>query len=330
MRAYPASNGTRAPRWRAAPADIRLGRGEVHVWLVDLDGDPPAAGRPAMLEDALSADERARASRLRSEPLRRRFVAGRIAMRSILGRYPGAGAPRDLQFAYGPHGRPSLVERNGPHFNFTRSGPLALCAVARTPAVGVDVECVRAIPEAASITRQYFSAREQASLASLDMPPESAVFQQAFYDAWTRKEAFIKALQHQDQLQDAFTKNGIRGFQLQSLSGIDHIGGGQAVVQPPRCRPHALSDVGGKRNDIMARIQLDLANAVDIEFRLGAQLNGSLFGNNAMLGQYIRGRQLHLQPGAKLALVRPDLAHLRAGIARDHSVKFLPENTSLP
>ena len=194
MRAYSASNGTRAPRWRAAPADIRLGRGEVHVWLVDLDGDPPAAGRPATLEDALSADERARASRLRSEPLGRRFVAGRIAMRSILGRYPGVGAPRDLQFAYGPHGRPSLAERNGPHFNFTRSGPLALCAVARTPAVGVDVECVRAIPEAASMTRQYFSAREQASLASLDMPPESAVFQQAFYDAWTRKEAFIKAL----------------------------------------------------------------------------------------------------------------------------------------
>jgi 4'-phosphopantetheinyl transferase len=179
MRACSASNGTRAPRWRAAPADIRLGRGEVHVWLVDLDGDPPAAGRPATLEDALSADERARASRLRSEPLRRRFVAGRIAMRSILGRYPGVGAPRDLQFAYGPHGRPSLAARNGPHFNFTRSGPLALCAVARTTAVGVDVECVRAIPEAASITRQYFSAREQAALASLDMPPESAVGYQA-------------------------------------------------------------------------------------------------------------------------------------------------------
>jgi 4'-phosphopantetheinyl transferase len=125
------------------------------------------------------AFERARASGLRSEPLRRFFVAGRIAMRSILGRYPGVGAPRDLQFAYGPHGRPSLAARNGPHFNFTRSGPLALCAVARTTAVGVDVECVRAIPEAASITRQYFSAREQAALASLDMPPESAVGYQA-------------------------------------------------------------------------------------------------------------------------------------------------------
>jgi 4'-phosphopantetheinyl transferase len=189
MRTHLASYRTRAPRWRAAPADIKLGRGEVHLWLVDLDGDPPAT-----LEDALSADERARASRLSSEVLRRRFAAGRIAVRAILARYPGVGVPRDLQFAYGPHGRPTLADRNGPHFNFARSGPVALCAVARTAAVGVDVECVRAIPEAAAITRQYFSAREQTSLASLDASPESAMFQQTFYDAWTRKEAFIKAL----------------------------------------------------------------------------------------------------------------------------------------
>lgn len=143
---------------------------------------------------ALSADERARASRLRAEPLRRRFVNGRIAMRDILGRYLGVRAPGDLRFLYGAHGRPSLAERNGPHFNFTRSGPLALCAVARSPTVGVDLELVRPIPEAESIARTHFSAREQALLASLEVPPESAGFQQAFYDTWTRKEAFIKAL----------------------------------------------------------------------------------------------------------------------------------------
>jgi 4'-phosphopantetheinyl transferase len=194
MKAYPASNGTPAPRWRAAPARIRLGREQVDVWLVNLDRDPSAAETLETPEVALSADERARASRLRSEPLRRRFVNGRIAMRGILGRYQGVGAPDDVKFRYGAHGRPSLAERSGPHFNFTRSGPLALCAVARSPAVGVDLELVRRIPEAASITRQYFSAREQALLASLDVPAESAVFQQAFYDTWTRKEAFIKAL----------------------------------------------------------------------------------------------------------------------------------------
>jgi 4'-phosphopantetheinyl transferase len=191
MKAYRASNGTPAPRWRAAPAHVRLGRGQVHVWLVELDRDPPATEVP---ERALSADERARASRLRSEPLRRRFVNGRIAMRGILGRYHGIGAPGDLQFHYGAHGRPSLAERSGPHFNFTRSGPLALCAVARSPTVGVDLELVRPIPEAASLTREYFSVREQASLASLEVSAESAAFQQAFYDTWTRKEAFIKAL----------------------------------------------------------------------------------------------------------------------------------------
>jgi 4'-phosphopantetheinyl transferase len=193
MKAHPASNGTPTPRWRTAPAHIDLGRGQVHVWLVDLDRDL-AAGAPAKPEATLSADECARASRLRLPPVRSRFVNGRIAMRDILARYHGVGAPGDLRFAYGPHGRPSLAGRHAPHFNFTRSGPLALCAVARVRDVGVDLEQVRPIPEAGPITRRYFSAREQALLASLDVPPESAAFQQAFYDGWTRKEAFIKAL----------------------------------------------------------------------------------------------------------------------------------------
>ncbi|HXU06062.1 MAG TPA: 4'-phosphopantetheinyl transferase superfamily protein [Polyangia bacterium] len=159
----------------------------MHVWLVDLDA-------PADADATLSADERARAARFRVEAVRRRFVNGRIAMRDILSRYTDGRGPADLEFAYGPHGRPSLAGRSEPHFNFTRSGSLALCAVARIRDVGVDIEQVRPIPEAGPITRSHFSAREQALLASLDVPSESDVFQQAFYDTWTRKEAFIKAI----------------------------------------------------------------------------------------------------------------------------------------
>jgi 4'-phosphopantetheinyl transferase len=191
-----ATRGTPARRWRTAPADLRLGRSDVHVWLVDLDRAP--AGAAASAEATLSPDERARATRFRFEPLRRRFVNGRIAMRGILsrylGRYKGVGTPAELRFAYGPHGRPALAERRSLHFNFTRSGPLALCAVARTALLGIDLEQIRPIPEAGSITQSHFSKREQELLASLGEAPETLAFQRAFYATWTRKEAFIKAL----------------------------------------------------------------------------------------------------------------------------------------
>ena len=157
-----------------------------------------ASPRDTTLEATLADDERARASRFHLAETRNRFVAGRSAVRDILARY-GRGPSRtktagDLRFATGRYGRRALVEPDGVHFNFTRSGALALCAVGRTELLGVDLEQLRPIPEAGAITRSHFSTREQDLLASLGEPHESLAFQRAFYATWTRKEAFIKAL----------------------------------------------------------------------------------------------------------------------------------------
>ncbi len=192
IKARSAAKDTRTrTAWRTGPALARLGPGEVHIWQVALDASPPGSA----LEATLSDDERARASRFHFAETRSRFVAGRRALRDILARYGrGPKTAGDLRFATGRYGRRSLVEPEGVHFNFTRSGPLALCAVGRTELLGVDLERIRPIPEAGSITQSHFSKREQDLLASLGVPPESLAFQRAFYATWTRKEAFIKAL----------------------------------------------------------------------------------------------------------------------------------------
>ena len=65
---------------------------------------------------------------------------------------------------------------------------MALIAVARGRAVGVDVEQVRAMPDADSIAARFFSAGEQAALAAVPAAEKLA----AFFNIWTRKEAFIK------------------------------------------------------------------------------------------------------------------------------------------
>jgi 4'-phosphopantetheinyl transferase len=55
--------------------------------------------------------------------------------------------------------------------------------------VGVDVERIRRDMELESIARRYFSQREVAELLAL--PPEQREI--AFFNGWTRKEAYIKA-----------------------------------------------------------------------------------------------------------------------------------------
>lgn len=66
---------------------------------------------------------------------------------------------------------------------------LALYAITRRREIGVDVE--RVIPWFADdqIAEQFFSPRERAKLCSLPIKMRT----KAFFNCWTRKEAYIKA-----------------------------------------------------------------------------------------------------------------------------------------
>jgi 4'-phosphopantetheinyl transferase len=56
--------------------------------------------------------------------------------------------------------------------------------------VGIDVERLREIPEMEQIAQRFFSSDEWAALTSL-LPGERLL---SFYLAWTRKEAYVKAV----------------------------------------------------------------------------------------------------------------------------------------
>lgn len=173
--------------WRA-PTAPALAEGDVHVWQIALD-------RPvchdADVRSSLAPDELARATRFVFPADRERFVAARGALRQVLARYVGC-APRQVQFGYGQHGKPTLRGPGaavGLTFNLSHTRDRALCAVARGRAVGVDVEAIR--PEVAidAIARTTFSPAERARLAAL--PPAERLA--AFFACWTRKEAYLKA-----------------------------------------------------------------------------------------------------------------------------------------
>jgi 4'-phosphopantetheinyl transferase len=162
-------------------------RGMVDVWSASLE---PPAPLEAHLWGCLSPDERERAERFVFPRDRQRFAAGRAFLRLLLAQYLGA-EPRSLRFSYGPNGKPALADdRTNLHFNLAHSGPLAVCALARGPELGVDLEQVRPIEDAEAVARSSFSPGEVQRLEAL---PEPARLR-AFYEAWTRKEAFLKAL----------------------------------------------------------------------------------------------------------------------------------------
>lgn len=156
---------------------------EVHVWRASLAGGP---GPDEVA--ALSPEETERAARFTKPEGRARFVVARATVRGVLAHELG-GEAWALRFATGPHGKP-LLDPPGPvRFNLSHSGDVLLVAVARYREVGVDVERIKPTIDHAALARRFFSPTENEQLCSL--PPDSRPG--AFFAAWTRKEALLKA-----------------------------------------------------------------------------------------------------------------------------------------
>ncbi|HVU32194.1 MAG TPA: 4'-phosphopantetheinyl transferase superfamily protein [Opitutaceae bacterium] len=177
-----------ARRRTGGPEDLWCRR-RVDVWRAALDGVPDRL--LAESEVLLSADERHRAAEFFFERDRRRFIVGRGILRLLLARYLDRPAA-DIRFRYGPNGKPALAETppRPLHFNLAHSDAIAVYAFTGVGEVGVDVERVRELPDWEQIAATYFSRAENARLRAA--PPDRR--QQAFFEAWTRQEAWLKAV----------------------------------------------------------------------------------------------------------------------------------------
>lgn len=157
----------------------------VELWLIDLDA-PDAVGDGALL----SNDEAARASRFVFDLHRRRFTAGRAALRRILASEVGC-APEAVSFDYNPAGKPALsgAADGAVRFNLSHSEQWGLLAVSRAGEIGVDIEKQRPMADVLRLAQTAFSPAERAELGRV--PPAGQL--DAFFAGWTRKEAYIKA-----------------------------------------------------------------------------------------------------------------------------------------
>ncbi len=164
----------------------RAAAGTASVALFDLDlAADDLAGCHALLDPA----ERDRAARFRYSRDRDRFVARRGLTRLHLASALGE-APYALTIAEDAHGKPFLPYHPGVDFSLSHSNGLALLATIEGGAVGCDLEWRNPELACPGVAARLFAPDEVAALGAL--PPDRWV--EGFFNCWTRKEAFVKAL----------------------------------------------------------------------------------------------------------------------------------------
>ncbi len=230
----------------------------VEVWQIPI-GDAGNAD-----DSLLDAKERRRAAAFKFEADRLRFIAAHAALRMVLSHAIGIG-PRALRLEKDADGKPHLATSDW-RFNLSHSDDLALLAVARGIALGVDVERIRPLKrnaardetgqdETLALAERHYSPRENQRLRTLS----GADRDRAFFLCWTRKEAVVKAIGTGIFTDLARIEAGFEGagrvgaLHLQSLR-LDADWAGQGYVA-------ALAGEPGPHGARMRRYPQDLAAA---------------------------------------------------------------------
>ena len=205
----------------------------VDTYCVDVDAPEIDAGRYSAV---LSAEERSRAGQFRFERDRRRYTARRGILRELIGSYLACD-PAAVAFVHNAYGKPALAQGDL-RFNLSHSHGVALYAFCQGADVGCDIERRDAKFAAEQIPERFFSREEVRVLRSLPVHEQT----QGFFNCWTRKEAYIKAVGRGLSIdldsfdvslapdEPAALRRGCEGWSVQSFAPMP---GFQAAVVAP-------------------------------------------------------------------------------------------------
>ena len=167
--------------------NLNLSENDIHIWLTRKSLIPAALVRDYYgLMDEL---QRARNLRFSRQDLRDSDAITRALQRTVLSKYADI-SPSELVFSKAAAGKPYISAPNtNLSFNLSHTSEWIVCAVARHPFIGIDIEhCERKVA-LVPLAERFFSHQEYQDLLRL-----AAVKQKnRFFDYWTLKEAYIKA-----------------------------------------------------------------------------------------------------------------------------------------
>jgi 4'-phosphopantetheinyl transferase len=146
--------------------------------------------RMPSLYNYLSADEKNRADRFKFKKDLNCYISVHSLLRLELSKYLGIDA-LSIKIGHSENGKPYIEGIDLP-FSLSRSEPYFTFVVG-TPSqsIGIDIERRNSRISLTDITRDHFSFEEQKSISGLVSFPDKI---NLFYELWTRKEAFLKAI----------------------------------------------------------------------------------------------------------------------------------------
>ena len=157
----------------------------VDIWLGSLALD---AENLASMHSLLDKHEQQRARSLNLQIFRDRYVATRGLLRTILASYLNTN-PTSLQFAIGEYGKPTLCEQNL-YFNLSHTADSLAIVTSDLEHIGIDIEQNTPRSSLQQLAERCFSSAEFSAWHRLPKTQQQLVF----YQLWTQKEAFVKAV----------------------------------------------------------------------------------------------------------------------------------------
>lgn len=155
-------------------------------------GDFASGADVERLRACLDREESARMDRFRFDVDKHIYLVAHALVRGALSRLLG-GNPADFRFDIMERGRPELAapsSQSGMRFNLSHTKGRVACAFAMGREVGVDVERVDRRVDIMGLARSVLSPSE---ISDLESQSEAGV-RARFFELWTLKEAYIKAV----------------------------------------------------------------------------------------------------------------------------------------
>jgi 4'-phosphopantetheinyl transferase len=158
---------------------------EIDFWYSSLETTPEQYQLDWQI---LDDEEKIRAAKFKNAVLQQRYVSAHGQLRLILAQYLEV-SPASLLFLKTARGKPYLADYSELAFNLSHTSDDMAVAVAKNCQIGVDIEQCKQRLNLADLVHRCFAEPESAYWHQLPKDLQ----QKAFYQFWTRKEAFVKA-----------------------------------------------------------------------------------------------------------------------------------------
>lgn len=161
----------------------------IRVWYCD----PESMDDQSQLSECysmLSAEEQEKLERFKYRADRQRYLVTHAMLRTVLSRCTEM-ANEKLVFSENAHGKPALVLDAGAPaiwFNITHTDGLCACVVSPVGDCGIDAESVHRKNRLDAVAEKMFADEELALLR------QSSDKVGCFFDLWTLRESYVKAL----------------------------------------------------------------------------------------------------------------------------------------